>query len=295
MDLLAYWRWDNYTKDLDEGAGFNFNSNQKRLHSEINIGERLWLVTGKPDREGIKYILVAKLVVIGKTFNHPDYKYGKYRVWGDVKNSAYFSANGPALSELLLRLKFISGKLIQSKKLIGQSLQTIRVLNSDDSNLFVEWCKSLSLEPRAYQIVDEELLEKSFESGENDVREAVTKYHIGPSDERKSFLKRLYRRNRRHIEILQDIYAGRCQLCAFDPKVIYGVRACYGHHIVYLSRGGLDELENLLLICPNHHEIIHSNNAIFDFYDLCYAYPNGRREPLVINQHLKAYSPKETT
>jgi len=249
----------------------------------------LWLVTGKPAQGGIQYILVAKLIVIGKTFNPPEYKYGKYRVWGDIKNSAYFSSDGPDLNELLLTLKFKSGRKIKSKDLIGQSLQTIRVLNPDDANILVEWSKFLSLEPRAYQIIDEELLEKSFEKDENSVKEAITKYHIGPSEKRKSFLKRIFKRNRRHAELLQEKYLGRCQICAFDPIILYGVRACYGHHIVYLSRGGIDELDNLILICPNHHEIIHSTNAVFDFYDLCYLYQNGRREPLVLNLHLKGY------
>ena len=35
MDLMAYWRWDNYINDLNEGARFNFNSNQSRLHWAI--------------------------------------------------------------------------------------------------------------------------------------------------------------------------------------------------------------------------------------------------------------------
>ena len=45
MHLLAYWRLDNYLRDLDEGAGFNFNSRQGRLHSAIEPGETLWLFT----------------------------------------------------------------------------------------------------------------------------------------------------------------------------------------------------------------------------------------------------------
>src|SRR4051794_36027812 len=45
MHLLAYWRWDNYVRDLDEGAGFNFNSKQSRLHTAIEPGETLWLFT----------------------------------------------------------------------------------------------------------------------------------------------------------------------------------------------------------------------------------------------------------
>jgi len=166
-------------------------------------------------------------------------------------------------------------------------LQTIRALTADDSKLLLQWSKSLPLEKRAYQIINEELLEKSLEKDEKSVNEMITKYHIGPSEERRNLLKHIFKRNRKHSEILQEKYEGRCQICAYDPVILYGVRGCYTHHIIYLSRGGVYDLDNLVLICPNHHEIIHSTNAVFDFYDLCYVYPNGRREPLVINNHLK--------
>src|SRR5215468_9556430 len=106
MDLMAYWRWDNYVQDLDEGAGFHFNSNQSRLHSAVEIGERLWLVGGRREQGGMRYVLVACLVIGAKTINPPDYKYGRYRVWAEVQRSAYYSANGPDMTDLLLRLDF---------------------------------------------------------------------------------------------------------------------------------------------------------------------------------------------
>jgi hypothetical protein len=67
-DLLAYWRYDNYKRDLEGGAGFNFNSNQPRLHSAVSLGDSLWLITGRP---GLAYYVVARLVVRSKTFNPP--------------------------------------------------------------------------------------------------------------------------------------------------------------------------------------------------------------------------------
>ena len=45
MDAIAIWNYSNYSKDLDEGAGYHFNSNQSRLHSALNIGDSIWLVT----------------------------------------------------------------------------------------------------------------------------------------------------------------------------------------------------------------------------------------------------------
>ncbi len=85
MHLLAYWRLDNYLRDLDEGAGFNFNSRQERLHTAIEPGETLWLFTvvKNPPR----YFIVAKLVVRSKTINPPGSKYGDYRLWGNLDRS----------------------------------------------------------------------------------------------------------------------------------------------------------------------------------------------------------------
>lgn len=285
MDLLAYWRWDIYAHDLDEGAGFHFNSRQARLHSVLDIGERLWLVTGKPAEGGIQYLVIARLHIAAKTINAPEYAYGPYRVWADIRRSAYFTSDGPDASELLRRLKFASNQPITGEN-IGQSLQTMRSLTQEDSALLFAWTNKLALEPRAYEIADEAALERAYEDGENAVRETVASYHVGVSRQRQDSLLRAFRRNRSLVDDVQTMYDGRCQLCGFDPKLLYGVRACNAHHVVYLSRGGRDELSNLMLLCPNHHEVVHATNAVFDFADLHYVFLNGRREPLVLNKHI---------
>ena len=69
MALLAYWQYDNYCRDLDQVAGFHFNSNQPGPHSALEPGERPWLVTGHPANSAIRYALAAKLTVTAKTFN----------------------------------------------------------------------------------------------------------------------------------------------------------------------------------------------------------------------------------
>src|ERR1700674_2516452 len=111
MHLLAYWRLDNYLRDLDEGAGFNFNSRQARLHTAIEPGETLWLFTvvKNPPR----FFVVAKLLVGSKTSNPTGFKYGDYRVWGDLERSRYFKVRlaepGDEAFELLRRLALVSG------------------------------------------------------------------------------------------------------------------------------------------------------------------------------------------
>ncbi len=44
------------------------------------------------------------------------------------------------------------------------------------------------------------------------------------------------------------MYAGRCQLCLWDPRAAYGDSIYEAHHIVWLSRGGEDALGNLVVL-----------------------------------------------
>lgn len=43
-----------------------------------------------------------------------------------------------------------------------------------------------------------------------------------------------------------DLYGERCQICGYAISVDV-------HHLVPRSKGGSDDLENLVVLCPNHH------------------------------------------
>lgn len=143
MDVLAYWKWENYIQDIAKKQDFDFNSNQQRLHSEIGIGDNLWLVTGRRDKHPTQYVLVGRFRIREKALNNADHKYGIYRVLGDALNSQYFSLDAPDLSEVLLQLQFSSSTPIKSKGVIGNSLQTMRVLTPNDVALLQEWATKL--------------------------------------------------------------------------------------------------------------------------------------------------------
>ena len=163
------------------------------------------------------------------------------------------------LADLLLGLAFHLKSPIGSRSAIGQSLQTIRALSPRDVPLLLKWAETLPPEPRAYRIADERLLEDAYERGPSVAEEVIDTQEGGVSAARRAFPKTTnYRRNRLLVTELHRRYQGRCQLCAFAPDVVYGVAANRGHHITYLSRGGADELGNLILLCPNHHEVVRS-------------------------------------
>ena len=289
-DLLAYWRYDNYKRDLEEGAGFNFNSRQPRLHSAIALGDSLWLITGRREagRTGKAYYVVARLVVRSKTINPPGYKYGDFRIWGDLDQSQYFQVGTLEASELLRGLAFSTNKPIgDAATELAQSYQTIRSLARGDSRLLEAWCRALLPEPAAYAILPEQQLEQAVlydaEAVTKVIREnpsALAQYRIDSLIEQPA-------RSRNLVRHVHDLYGGRCQVCGFDPMLQYSVDACEAHHLVYLSRGGEDSLDNLVLLCPNHHTVVHRTTAPFDFQDLTFVFAHNHRERLVLNRHLQ--------
>jgi 5-methylcytosine-specific restriction enzyme A len=88
----------------------------------------------------------------------------------------------------------------------------------------------------------------------------------GIAEERRRYLlTEVVKRDRDLVEQLREIYLGECQICGWAPRRSYGAELCEAHHVRWLSRGGSDDLGNLVLICPNHHRAIHRCDAPFDF------------------------------
>jgi 5-methylcytosine-specific restriction endonuclease McrA len=87
--------------------------------------------------------------------------------------------------------------------------------------------------------------------------------------------------------LLKELYAHKCQICEHDFKPRYGRPYSETHHVIWLSRGGVDHSNNLIVVCPNHHRIIHETNPEFDRKGLTFVYPNGLREHLLLKEHLK--------
>lgn len=97
-------------------------------------------------------------------------------------------------------------------------------------------------------------------------------------------------------EILASYYEHCCQICGKNGSLSldsYGVYDVYDvafsetYHIQALTQGGLDISENIVVLCPNHHRIIHMTNARFNHQSLAFEYPNGLREPLVLRDHFE--------
>ncbi len=84
---------------------------------------------------------------------------------------------------------------------------------------------------------------------------------------------------------LKTLYDCRCQICGAKIGEIYGSNLIHAHHIVPFSESLNNNPENIMILCPNHHGIIHDVHPQWK-KDKCFHYANGYVEGLKLNYHL---------
>lgn len=284
MPLLYHWVGKNYRRDLDWGAGYHLNQSNPLLH-EVSLGDSLWAFTRTTTGT---YVLAMELVVRAKTRNARGFRYGPYRLWGDLKKSRYFRTEGqPDISELIRRLSVKCNAAVVGRSFQGHA--AVRQLTVEDHQLLVEYARYIPREPRA-RLLPEEQLEAQILLGDSDaVSRLIASEASGIADERRRYLfERAPRRNPEHVKELRELYAGACQLCGWNPRPLYQEHICEAHHLHWLSRGGDDELHNMVLICPNHHRAIHRTDAPFDWEDTSFVFPRNRQKMRTLRHTLQA-------
>ena len=65
---------------------------------------------------------------------------------------------------------------------------------------------------------------------------------------------------------LKRIYQYRCQVCGEFIGEKYGATVIHSHHIEPFSLTLNNNPENIMIVCPNHHGIVHIARPIFDRY-----------------------------
>ncbi len=85
---------------------------------------------------------------------------------------------------------------------------------------------------------------------------------------------------------LKLLYDFKCQVCGESIGDKYDGIVTEAHHIEPFAKSLNNNSDNILVVCPNHHRIIHKTNAEFEKQKLSYIYPNGLEEKLALNYHL---------
>ena len=100
-------------------------------------------------------------------------------------------------------------------------------------------------------------------------------------------MTRIRKLNRKIGENLKLLYGYRCQICGQLIGEEFGAHIAEAHHIDYYVKSLNNDSNNQMVVCPNHHSIIHEADPRFDRKRMMYLYPNGVEQKLVLNRHLK--------
>ena len=193
------------------------------------------------------------------------FRYGPYRVWGDLRRSRYFQAKGqPDISGLVRDLGVAAKAAILGRAFQGHA--AVRPVGNAEHLRLLGYAKALPLEPRARLLPEEKLEALLLAGDEAAVAQFLRDEPAGIAESRRRYLmSEATHRDRGLVEKLRDLYEGECQICGWAPRRQYDEELCEAHHVRWLSRGGNDALSNLVLVCPNHHRAIHRCDAPFDF------------------------------
>lgn len=92
--------------------------------------------------------------------------------------------------------------------------------------------------------------------------------------------------NKKIGDNLKLLYGYRCQICGKRIGEKYDSHVVEAHHIEYFVKSLNNDANNQLIVCPNHHSIIHDVDPVFQRKKLSYFYPNGLEEKILLNRHL---------
>jgi hypothetical protein len=109
----------------------------------------------------------------------------------------------------------------------------------------------------------------------------------GTPPEKKERMREEFLRDRRHVLQLKELYKGRCQVSGEMPLAGTAGDITEGHHIEWLTRGGVDGPDNIVIVSPDWHRALHATDAHFDWAKLCFVI-DRRKVPLKLNKHLKS-------
>jgi 5-methylcytosine-specific restriction enzyme A len=285
MTLIYHWQSQNYYRDAKFGFGYHLNQGNQLMMS-LKEGDSLWAFTRNKSK---LYVMAAELIVRACTHNPPKYRYGAYRVWADIQHSRYFDVdNSPNIEPLIRTLSVQSNADILGRSFQGHA--AVRKLTESDHQILVEFTRNLPVLEQVSFYPEDEVEAKLIHADLEEIDSFIKIQDFSREASRKKYLYESLNitRSQKLSHQVRDLYKGKCQVCGFDPLREYGFHLCHAHHIVWLSRGGEDEMENLSLVCPNHHNAFHTGDAIFDFEMLTFTYKNGYSERLILNEHLAA-------
>lgn len=85
---------------------------------------------------------------------------------------------------------------------------------------------------------------------------------------------------------LKEVYDYSCQICGEQAGRYYGLKIAEAHHLRPFSLTLNSSPENIIILCPNHHKVIHRAKPQYDFEKKLFLFSNDYSEGLRLNKHL---------
>lgn len=107
------------------------------------------------------------------------------------------------------------------------------------------------------------------------------------SIEEKQLLVKYRKIDRGIIRLLKEFYDYRDEISGEKIGSQYGDSVVEAHHIDYFTKSQNNDSTNIVIISPNYHRIIHTNNPHFNRKKFQFEFANGEVLKLKLYEHLK--------
>ena len=87
--------------------------------------------------------------------------------------------------------------------------------------------------------------------------------------------------NKKLIDDIKKRANNTCQVCGCSCGNEHGVSIAEAHHIKKFSLTQNNKPENILILCPNHHRLIHKSKAFIDIYSGIITYGDGSNDKFI--------------
>lgn len=209
-----------------------------KIHNR-NLAEAVWGISKKGTTW--EYINVFGAL---QYIDVPKEKYNEFFQYEDnYKPQGFTNVN----SELIKKTEEIYGSLDEA----------ISILSDKEIDIVADKVKS-----EISKLGEVELESSILNMSEEKFKEYIKSLDSSASIETVEKCVKVRKYNKKLIDDMKVRAKGRCQICEAGND--HGVSIAEAHHIKKFSLTQNNEPENILILCPNHHRLIHKTKAIIN-------------------------------
>jgi 5-methylcytosine-specific restriction protein A len=247
----------------------------KNHHEVINLSNKLnslAIHTEKPDV---------------KRFRNPNGVYMKmcnYLRFDPSYSGKGLSAGGKLEEDIWNEFAHDQNKLIKIAEMITLSAEINNIVTEFNVNP-----PKATIQQFIYELSrngERELENSLLEMSDEHFNEYINKLDSNAEIQIKEGLIKIRKYNKKIIDDLKERCEYSCQICGFNSMTEYGESIVEAHHIEEFSITQNNKPKNILIVCPNHHRLIHKAKGRFDRVSFKVIYANNKVESLKIISHL---------